>query len=373
MPAIAALALIWLWVAWRRAPPLGRLRPLVGLGWTILLVAPWLIAIWVITDGAFFAESVGKDLMGKLAEGQEMHWGPPGLYLALVWLTFWPWAALLVPAAPWLWANRREGWLLLLAGWVVPFWLVLEAAPTKLPHYVLPLYPALLALLAAWALARNRPAPSRRLRRIGAGLVALPGGLLALAMIALPPALEGRIAPLATMAALAALPLLWLAARAALADRPLGQIGASLAAAFALQAGTLGSALPALETVFPSPRIAALAAPWMPCASGPLISAGYREPSLVFLAGTGTRMPGPGEAARRLAEDPGALVLVEDRWLMRHLRPAWSDAPPELIERGRLFYFNYNRGSFETARLWTRDHPRWAPCAGALGASSPRP
>ena len=373
VPVVALLALAWLWVAWRRPPPLGRLRPLPGVPLMLVLVAPWLVAIWVISDGAFFAESVGKDLMGKVAEGQEKHWGPPGLYLLLVWLTFWPWAAMLVPAAPWAWARRREDWLRLAAAWVIPFWIVLEAVPTKLPHYVLPLYPALVTLLAAWALAEDRPAPSRRLAAVSAGLVAVPGALLAVAMVALPLALEGRVAPLALLGALLALPALWLAAEAARAGRVLAQVGASGAAALALYAGVLQGALPALQTVFPSPRIAEMAAPWEDCASGPLVSAGYREPSLVFHAGTETELPPPQRTARLLATDPGALVLVEDRWMERWLRPAWGEDAPALIERGRLDYFNYNRGSFETARLWTRDDPRWAPCAAALGGAGARP
>ena len=373
VPAIAGLALVWLWVARRRVPPLARLRPLAGLGLAAALAAPWFVAIAVVSDGAFFAESVGKDLMGKVAEGQEMHWGPPGLYLALLWLTLWPWAGLLVPAAPWLWRRRRADWLILLAGWVIPFWVILEAVPTKLPHYVLPLYPALVIALAGWAVAPARPAPSRRLARIDAGLLLVPGGALALAMVALPLALEGALPPGALVGAVAGAGLLLLAARAALAGRILARIGASLGAALALYTGVLSSALPALETVFPSPRIAAAAAPWRACAGGSLVSAGYREPSLVFLAGTRTRMPGPGEAARILAREPGALVLVEDRWLETHLRPAWGGDPPDLVARAELSYFNYNRGSFETARLWTREDPRWAPCAAALGRDAARP
>jgi len=381
VPLIALLALLWLWAMHRRPPPLARLHPGAGLALVLLLVAPWLIAIWAISDGAFFVESVGKDLLAKVEEGKERHWGPPGLYLALVWLTFWPWAAMLVPAAPWLWQQRRAPWVILVAGWVLPFWLLLEAVPTKLPHYVLPLYPALVMALALWSLTPDRPATSARLRRINAALVAIPGVLLGLAMLALPLWLEGRVVPLALLAAAIAAPALWLAARAARADRPLAQIGASLIAAATLYAGVLQGALPALSTVFPSPRIVALAAPWLPCASGPLVSAGYREPSLVFLAGTGTRLPGPAETARLLAEGPGALVLVEDRWMERHLRPAWGADPPDLVERGALGYFNYNRGSMETARLWTRADPRWnacadtgraAPAATAADAGGPR-
>ena len=41
--------------------------------------------------------------------------------------------------------------MLFLFGWVVPYWLILEAVPTKLPHYIYPVYPAI-ALAAAWAL-----------------------------------------------------------------------------------------------------------------------------------------------------------------------------------------------------------------------------
>jgi 4-amino-4-deoxy-L-arabinose transferase-like glycosyltransferase len=362
VPLVVALALGWLWVAWRRPPPLARLRPLPGLALAALIAAPWLVAIWIVSDGAFFAESVGRDLLGKVQEGQEAHWGPPGLYLLLVWLTLWPWAALVPPAAPWLWQRRRADRLRLLAGWVIPFWLILEAVPTKLPHYVLPLYPALAVALAAWALAEDRPEPGRGLRRASAALVAVPGGLLAIALVGLPAALEGRVPWGALALALLGAGAVWLAARAALAGRVRAQVAAGLVASASLSAGVLQVGLPALDTAFPSPRIVALAEPWRPCASGPLISGGYREPSLVFLTETGTELPPPREIARRLAEDPGALVFLERRW-MRFLERHWPDGPPDLVERGELSYFNYNRGDFETGVLLTRDDPRWAACA----------
>ncbi|MEM1344560.1 MAG: glycosyltransferase family 39 protein [Pseudomonadota bacterium] len=360
VPAIAILALVTLWILTRRAPPLSRLRPLPGLALTVALVAPWLVAIWQVSDGAFFAESVGRDLLGKVAEGQEKHWGPPGLYLALVWLTLWPWAALLVTAAPWLWTERHRLMVIALAAWVIPFWLVLEAVPTKLPHYVLPLYPALLALIAAWALAPERPPPSRTLRIVAAWLVALPGALLLVAMLVLPLVLEARLPLALLLIAPIAAAALALAALAARHGKALPQIGASLIAAGALYTGVLGHALPALDTAFPSARAAALAQPWQACADGPLISAGYREPSLVFHTATRTHLATPEEAARALTERPGALVLLEDRW--RPLLAEHWQSPPTLIERARLTYFNYNRGKTETARLVTSTDPRWGPC-----------
>ncbi|WP_285669757.1 ArnT family glycosyltransferase [Paralimibaculum aggregatum] len=365
VPLIVLLTLAGLWLWARRPPPLLRLRPGVGVLLAAAIVLPWLVAIWQVSEGRFFAESVGKDLLGKVAEGQEKHWGPPGLFLALVWLTLWPWSALLPAAVPWAWAKRRLPFMALLAAWVVPFWIVLEAVPTKLPHYVLPLYPALLVGLAAWALAEDRPVPGPRTRWAGALIAAVPGCLLALALVGLPLALEGRLpwpalllAPLGAGASL-------LAARAALDDRPLAQIAASLVAVLTLAGGVLQFGLPALETAFPSPRIAAAAAPWRACASGPLVTAGYREPSLVFLTETGTRLATPEEAARALASDPGTLMLLEDRWkplLERH----W-ESPPALVERARLSYFNYNRGDMETAAIVTPEDPRWTACAAAAG------
>ncbi|MEL6220717.1 MAG: glycosyltransferase family 39 protein, partial [Pseudomonadota bacterium] len=136
VPVIALLALAALWVVCKERPRIGRLHPLPGLALMVLIVAPWLIAIWQISDGGFFEESVGKDLLGKVSEGQEKHWGPPGLYLALVWATFWPWAALIPLASNWVWSERRSQIVVLVAAWVLPFWLVVEIVPTKLPHYV---------------------------------------------------------------------------------------------------------------------------------------------------------------------------------------------------------------------------------------------
>ena len=46
----------------------------------------------------------------------------------------------------------------------MPYWIVCELLPTKLPHYVLPAFPALL-LLMGWAL--TRPLRPLRVRETG--------------------------------------------------------------------------------------------------------------------------------------------------------------------------------------------------------------
>ena len=51
-------------------------------------------------------------------------------------------------AAPAVWAARREPGAKFLLAWIVPSWIVFELILTKLPHYVLPLYPAIAILIA---------------------------------------------------------------------------------------------------------------------------------------------------------------------------------------------------------------------------------
>src|SRR6201992_3817226 len=145
---IAALAILdrsagWLW----------RLRPVWGLMWTLVLVLPWFVAIFWRAGDAFFADSIGGDMLSKLS-AQESHGAPPGVYLLLFWVTFWPGALLAGMAVPAVWRARREPGALFLLAWLVPSWIVFEAVLTKLPHYVLPLYPAI-AILTIGALERR--------------------------------------------------------------------------------------------------------------------------------------------------------------------------------------------------------------------------
>ena len=365
VPVIALLCLAVLAAVTLKRPRLQGLRPLPGIALLLTMVLPWVVAIWIVSRGAFFAESVGRDLLGKVAEGQESHGGPPGLYLALVWLTFWPWAAFLPAAVGHLWAARRERWSLLLIGWVVPFWLVLEAVPTKLPHYVLPLYPALAIAVAALIVSGPEARPGKWARGVGAFLMAFPAIALALAVILLPIAIEEAFIWPAALLGLVGGFAAMVAARAALDGLRLAQAGAGLIAALAIYPAVLHFAIPAMATAFPSPRMAALAEHWRPCASGPLVSLGYREPSLVFLAGTATRLASPEAAAEALMNQPGAMVLVESRQRPRLDEALGADAP-RLVVRGSIAYVNYNRGKRETAVLLTRDDSRWDAC------SSPR-
>ena len=58
-------------------------------------------------------------------------------------------------------ASRREPGAKFLLAWIVPTWILFELIVTKLPHYVLPLYPAIAILMAGVVSARVLPSGSR--------------------------------------------------------------------------------------------------------------------------------------------------------------------------------------------------------------------
>src|ERR1700710_2912137 len=88
----------------RTATWLWRLRPVWGLTWVLVLVLPWFVAIYWRAGDAFFTDSIGGDMLNKLA-AQESHGAPPGTYLLLFWITFWPGAPLAGMAAPAVWRG----------------------------------------------------------------------------------------------------------------------------------------------------------------------------------------------------------------------------------------------------------------------------
>ncbi|MBB4658219.1 ArnT family glycosyltransferase [Parvularcula dongshanensis] len=318
-PLIAALTVGTLAVAGRRRGLdwLRRLRPLTGLLVLGLMLAPWFVAIGVVTDGRFYAEAIGTDMLGKVGAAQERHAGPPGYHLLLLPLLFWP-ASLVLPAAlRWAAGARAAPSVLFCLAWLVPAWLVFELSSTKLPHYPMVAYPAL-ALLAGGFLTSGRLADFKRWRWGSAVLYALVGLVAAAAGPALLAQYRTGGVP-AWSFGLSGLVLL-------------GTLGALLLARTApLRAGLVASAtsaglawvlfqavLPSLDVLAVSPRLSAFleSEGVHPRLDGaPDVSlAGYSEPSAVFLLGTTTRLTDGAGAAVWLGTS-GHVAVVERRAL----------------------------------------------------------
>jgi 4-amino-4-deoxy-L-arabinose transferase-like glycosyltransferase len=307
--ALPALALSW---RARSGRWLLALRPLPGLAAVLLVCAPWFLAIALRSHGAFYAEAVGHDMLGKVGTAQTQHWAPPGTYLLVTVATFWPASVLALLAIPFAWAHRREDATAFLLAWAVPAWIVLELVPTKLPHYVLPLLPAL-AILAVLALARGDVHPRRPGSRAVALLWPVLPAALAVGLCVAGLRLDGAV-PWAALPLLgAAIGLAALAWRAFAAGRAAAAPVLAVLAAALVGPAVLGLAAPVLASLKISPRLAALREA-APCRNPATASLGYREPSLIFLVGTDLALIEGGEAGAAFLAGGGCrLLFVEGR------------------------------------------------------------
>ena len=286
------------------------LRPLPGIIWLLVLVLPWFLAIYARAGGAFLNNAVGHDLLDKVAGGQESHGAPPGLYFILFFATFFPASILAGLAAPTVWTVRREPAVRFLLAWLLPSWIVFELIPTKLPHYVLPLYPAVAILIAAAvetkALSRTRWQVRGVMWWFLAPIIAGTAAIIAAIMIDRSPVLGAW--PLFALAVACGL-LAWQLYEEDGAERAL----ARAAAGWVLVAIAIyGLVVPALGPLFPSAALEEVLRR-SGCAHPLAASAGYDEPSLVFLAGTATRLTDPSGAADFLREGGCRFAFVTVR------------------------------------------------------------
>jgi 4-amino-4-deoxy-L-arabinose transferase-like glycosyltransferase len=292
----------------RSASWLWRLRSVWGLMWMLVLVMPWFVAIFLRAGDTFFADSIGGDMLSKLA-AQESHGAPPGMYFLLFWITFWPGAPLAGLAAPAVWRTRREPEVRFLLAWLVPSWIVFELVLTKLPHYVLPLYPAI-AILSVWVLERRLLSRSW-LTKGTAWWFAIPAITLVLAIIATITLTRQPVFlawPFAAAALISGLFAWWLYDDGN-AERSL--LNAVMAALF-LSVSVYGIIVAALTPLFPSPEIAR-ALRNVECVGPKAAAAGYHEPSLVFMTGTSTLLTDGSGAADFLGHGSCRFALVESR------------------------------------------------------------
>lgn len=352
-PMVAGLATLALFVADRRRGGASWLRDLRG-QWGVPLmlavVAPWFVAIGLATHGAFFHDAVGGDLANKVRGGDDNHGAPPGVHLLLLPLMAFPSALFVLRALPAAWRDRTAPVTRFLLAWIVPSWMVFELTPTKLPHYPLPVYPALFLLAANWVLDPARIAPPRWLKRLSVFAVCAAAAVLALGVAALPVVAEpafGWRSMLGLPGALAAIATAWAVVVLNEKRQYLRAAGAGIAGAFLLYWSVKQVALPNLPSLFLAPGVqAALDAHW-PDGRPPgavFGVAGFHEPSLVFLAGTDTHLlPTGWDAAMFLAGNRAAVAAVSDRDLNAFReRAAQIGLTPREI--GSVGGFNYSTG-----------------------------
>lgn len=142
--------LLWRFAFWRKPVEWRNLRALPGLVVMILPVAAWGVPALIETNGLFWEIGMGRHVVKRGVEVLNGRKFIPGYYLLTTWLSLFPWLFFIMPV----WRMLRVRWtaeLTFLAAWFVLPQLLFSFYATQLPHYVMPGYPAFIALLVvAW-------------------------------------------------------------------------------------------------------------------------------------------------------------------------------------------------------------------------------
>ncbi|MEQ8406016.1 MAG: glycosyltransferase family 39 protein [Oceanicaulis sp.] len=328
--AVAALSALERRLDWAR-PLTFWPGPLVAAAF----VLPWLIAVQLETGGGFLADAVGGDLGPKLVSGDEGHGAPPGLHLLLLPLMFFPAAALLpagIRAAIKDWragtepVARSAGLAAkLCVCFALPTWIMFELLPTKLPHYVLPAYPAL-AVLAGLGFDRLRE--SARLW-LAAGVALLAGGAAVFGAVMIYGAqVYGASLPAAVAVSGVLAALVAGAGAAMMIRRPVAALAVLLIAGVAGHAGLRGLVLPSAHDLFVSDRAAdALDAVRKAAPDAPVTST-FTEPSFAFAAGGELTLSGPAAITAAQPDLSAAAIYVIDR-------ARWYEGATDRVARTR--------------------------------------
>jgi 4-amino-4-deoxy-L-arabinose transferase-like glycosyltransferase len=316
-----------------------------------------MVAVGLATQWTFYGEWISGDLLPKIVSVQELHGAPPGSYLLLLGATFWPGSLAMGLGVVQGFRHRERYAERFCLAWLIPTWLFFEVMPTKLPHYLLPTYPALALLVAGavYGLAASRSLTSYtgvvRTGFVLWGILTLTAGAVVVAAAMF---LGGSIDFPVAGAALAAAVISIVCVQLCWSGHLVRASWVAVVGSVALFAPLLQWVLPDLQALWLSPAAAAAMAQQTGVdGSRPLVAVGYYEPSLVFLAGASLALVEPQRAVTFLKERSSGLVLVSD-----DMQPAFAQAAGEMgvpvHEVWSVDGINYSKGQRMQLHLFER-------------------
>ncbi|MDD3370902.1 MAG: glycosyltransferase family 39 protein [Alphaproteobacteria bacterium] len=339
--------LLWLFHIEKSLMWLGKLRPVNGIVYAAALIAPWFIAISMQSHGAFMEQSAGNDMLAKIWQGQNRGMLPPGLHLLAFPILFFPFSLFSAFAAPDVWENRGKPAVRFCLGWIIPTWLVFEMTLTKLPHYVLPTYPAI-AILTAKYLLDGFPVVTRSEDRwpvmVSAGIWFAIGAGFAFLFSALPSFTNKDI----FLPQVAAAGVLLLSQGPSLGAYFGNKITSAVLMTFAsltFLTITFAYTLPRLDHVWMSREIVQTVGDNARCDSPQVVTLGYHEPSLIFMAGTNTIVAkSSAEAAEAFRNGKCRFAVIDARHKDEFLGLFKDNADKQLRELNVIEALNIGRG-----------------------------
>lgn len=213
-------------IAERQLRRLFDVRILGGAAIAIVIAGPWYALVGAETHGAFLRAFWQNDNVGRFMSAMEGHRGPFWYYLITVTLGLAPWSVFLLPTATDSFAgaalpdsnrpSRHERKAVrFLISWAAVYLAFFSLAQTKLPNYVLPVFPPLALLMSRFLVrwSEGRAVAPQWSMPLALGLLAAIGtmvcvGILIAGGVLLPRAAHGRaIDGLAPWAVLGAIPV----------------------------------------------------------------------------------------------------------------------------------------------------------------------
>jgi 4-amino-4-deoxy-L-arabinose transferase-like glycosyltransferase len=347
--------LLWLRLTEKNLTWFSSLRPVIGIPYVLLLIAPWFVAIIAASHGQFLQQSAGHDMIAKLWQGQDRGVLPPGLNLILFPVIFFPFALFAILAAPDAWHNRNQPATRFCLGWIIPTWIVFEMSLTKLPHYVMPTYPAI-AMLAAKSLLDFYPTLAkdrwRWLPPLAIGLWLMISTGLATGAAILPVVMDQVFSLWQIGASL----VLVISQGACLfllfQGKPANALILMALGTLILTTVTLGSTLPNIQSLWLSREVMKVAEAVKPCPDVKIVASAYDEPSLIFLAGTDTNIALRGEyASAFMLHDPCRIAVIDnDR--MRPFLASFVESQVQPYPVARLRAFNLGQGKWRELNFY---------------------
>lgn len=326
-PMVAILTAVGLAFATGRWSLLWRLRPLTGVAVVAVICGPWVYAVGSMVGWETYLSTIVDETLGRVGEVRDGHFGLPGYHAVLSAALLWPGSLLTLAGLLRAWrrgglwrrAPRRvlgvrpaERFLL---AWIVPSWVVFELVLTKLPHYTMPMYPAL-ALISARAVMGAAALPGMRTfgARFGVRLWGFIGMVLALAasyVVARDlhglPWYFGLIYIPCAMAA-GTLFQTFTVRRAGVDHLELLNSGIRVAVALAVILFQMS--LPLARSLWNTERIMAEVRSIDPAGQRPLATIGYHEDSLTFATRARIDRINFEQAEAWLGSRPGGLLIV---------------------------------------------------------------
>jgi 4-amino-4-deoxy-L-arabinose transferase-like glycosyltransferase len=162
MPLPAIAATLWFGRKTRKNIRRDVCAVAVSLAIGFLIFIAWAIPANHFTNGQFMHQFIGRHVIGRALKPMEHHGGNFLLnlpyYLPVVILGLFPWTLHLPGAISAVIGGRVGGKYgrILLISWVVPIFIIMSLAATKLPHYILFIWPALALAVAGTIVASQQ-------------------------------------------------------------------------------------------------------------------------------------------------------------------------------------------------------------------------